>query len=119
MIPEGVTLYTWVDVEEVLLRARDVGSWPDGLIEASSYWNELSLRVRPGAEAAVQDWAHDTFAPRFLAKESAIELENNGGEQPRRLPVRVEPTDEEKREVRRRPSFARPRRLWGTNAQLA
>lgn len=113
MIPEGVTLYTWVDVEEVLLRSQDAGAWPEGLVEADAYWDELLLRVKPGQEQCVWRWMSEQFAPRFSEAESSVQLEAIGPEAPRNLPCRMEANEREERTIRDRPSFARPRRIRG------
>jgi len=113
MIPAGVTLFTWVDVEEVLLLAHDNRAWPDGLIEAHCYWDELLLSVGSEADAtrSVISWIEQQFAPRFRPDPLAIELESMDQAAPRLLPIRIEVAEEGETLCRTRPSFARPRRL--------
>ncbi len=118
MIPDGVTLYTWVDVEEVLLRSQDAGAWPTELVEANAYWDELLLRIKPGGEAIVRVWLSEQYAPRFVSSESSIQLEAVTSAASRALPCRIEIADSEERPLRNRPSFARPRRLRGKGVPL-
>ncbi|MBD2777489.1 MinD/ParA family ATP-binding protein [Iningainema tapete] len=41
MIPSDIRLYTWVDVEEVLLRISEQGSLPEWIIWVRAYWDGL------------------------------------------------------------------------------
>jgi hypothetical protein len=65
MIPADVRLYTWIDVEDVLLRRLESKEgWPDWLVDARVYWDELSVRVQPGRVANAIYWLRDVLDPR-------------------------------------------------------
>jgi septum formation inhibitor-activating ATPase MinD len=108
MIPAGVTLYTWVDVEEVFLRAERESRWPAGLVQADAYWDELTLHVEPGQAQNVRDWVLQEFTPRFVEAESAIRLEEMQPSSPRLLPCRLESAEEHRPSTRPHLSFGRP-----------
>ncbi len=46
MIPQEIRLFTWVDVEEVLLYARKSNNWPGWLLWAQAYWDGLTIGMR-------------------------------------------------------------------------
>lgn len=108
MIPSGIRLYSWVDVEDVLLRAQEEGRWPAWLVWARAYWDGLSLGVKPGQNGHVLSWLREQFEPRFHSGEHPeIELESLP-EKARRFPVWVEETDVVIPERRFVPTLARP-----------
>lgn len=105
MIPPDIRLYTWIDVEEVLLRI-DEKAWPDYLAWARAYWNELTVGIRPGHKESAISWLEERFTPRFDSRNLSITLESVEGI-PRELQVYFEETDEMPREPRSVPSFSR------------
>ena len=65
MIPPDIRLYTWVDVEEVLLRIQEQGSLPEWLIWVRAYWDSLTIGICPGTQAEAKDWLREVYDPRF------------------------------------------------------
>ena len=108
MIPADVRLYTWVDVEEVLLRAQQAHDWPDGLTWARAYWDGLTVGIKPGTREQVITWLSQKIEPRFsTTPQPHIILESTTSHQ-RQLPILVEETNEQPITPRFRPSLARP-----------
>ncbi len=90
MIPTGIRLYSWVDVEDVLLRAQEESDWPDWLLSARAYWDGLALGVEPGQQENARRWLAERFDPRFRnGNFPAIELESTPARE-RFLPVLIE-----------------------------
>jgi len=111
MIPSDIRLYTWLDVEEVLLRLHKQDNWPSWLVWARAYWDGLTLGIRPGKQAQADVWLRETFDPRFSPDKQAIILESTH-EQPRLLGVALEETEEEPFRPSFVPSLGRPGLLW-------
>jgi MinD-like ATPase involved in chromosome partitioning or flagellar assembly len=108
MIPSDVRLFTWVDVEEVLLRAQKRGNWPDELHWANAYWDGVELGIKPGWEnqKKVVAWLSDIFDPRF--KEETLEILLVSTEEgSRRMSVWFEETEEQPEKRRFIPSLSR------------
>ena len=113
MIPSGIRLYSWVDVEDVLLYAREEGEWPDWLVWARAYWDGLAIAVKPGRRAQSLGWLAERFEPRFRnGAAAAIDLESLPGRD-RMLAVEIEETEDLAGERRFIPTLARPSVLWG------
>ncbi len=74
MLPEGAKLFSWVDVEDVLLEVRKTNGWPRWIKSARAYWDGLTLYIDPGKKEEIVQWLAEIFAPRF--HESSSELEN-------------------------------------------
>jgi hypothetical protein len=72
MIPADIRLYTWVDVEDVLLRSHQKNDWPEGLIEARAYWDGLHLSIEPGTREKISEWLAGQFDPWFDQENRAI-----------------------------------------------
>lgn len=54
MIPADIRLYTWLNVEELLLANLD---WPQALVWMRAYWDQLTLGIKPGTEIEIViDW---------------------------------------------------------------
>ena len=64
MIHSDIRLYTWVDVEDVLLGIKP-NNLPKWLVWARCYWDELSIGIRVGKTAAAKEWLKEVFASRF------------------------------------------------------
>ncbi|MEL7034451.1 MAG: AAA family ATPase [Cyanobacteria bacterium J06592_8] len=117
MIPSDIRLYTWVDVEDVLLRLQQENNWPEWLVWARGYWDELILGIRPGTKKEAKEWLNETYDPRcrinsendlidgYIILESIQEKE-------RRLPILLEETEESPPTPKLIPSLARPSVLW-------
>jgi len=114
MIPSDIRLYTWVDVEEVLLRMQQ---WPEWLVWARAYWDELTMGIRPGTQVQAKDWLYQVYDPRFRINpeqemvEGLIVLESLPNNE-RTLPVFFEETEEEPSTPRLTPSLSRPAVIW-------
>lgn len=117
MIPSDIRLYTWVDVEEVLLRKQKQNEWPKWLVWARTYWDGLKMGIRPGTQAEAQNWLSEIYDPRFRnnsgsdSLDSYIILESVADNQ-RILPILLEETEEAPPTPRLTPSLSRPGVLW-------
>jgi len=107
MIPADIRLYTWVDVEDVLLRSHQKNDWPEGLIEARSYWDGLHLSIEPGTREKIIEWLAGQFDPWFDQENRAILLES-ARDKERILPVFLEETADIPPNPRTIPTFSRP-----------
>ena len=110
MILQGIRLYTWVDVEKVLIYLQEQGKWPEWLVAAQAYWDELTLAVRPETpEAEIKAWLTDHFEPRLQVREEelSIILESTQGKV-RELPIFIKENEEEPIQRRFVPSFEKP-----------
>lgn len=112
MIPNNVHLYTWVDVNEVLLLAQKQNDWPDPLVWARTYSDCLNVGIRPSTQQEVLSWLADKFTPSFSNGSSPhILLESVLGES-RQLEILLEETEEVPLRIRSRPWLAKPPVLW-------
>jgi MinD-like ATPase involved in chromosome partitioning or flagellar assembly len=112
MIPSDIRLYTWVDVEEVLLRRQVEEPWPEWLVWVRSYWDSLTMGIRPESQAQAKEWLSEIYDPRFRTAsdsqlESFIILESLPGNE-RILSVFLEETQDGPPNLRLEPSLARP-----------
>jgi MinD-like ATPase involved in chromosome partitioning or flagellar assembly len=107
MIPSDVRLYTWLDVEDVLLRKQNNTDWPEWLIWARAYWDGLTLGIRKNAKTPAKKWLVEQFEPRFDKEKSCILLESINGKS-RLFQVFFEETEETPPKPRTLPSLARP-----------
>jgi MinD-like ATPase involved in chromosome partitioning or flagellar assembly len=114
MIPSDIRLYTWVDAEEVLLRMQQ---WPEWLVWARAYWDELTMGIRPGTQVQAKNWLYQIYDPRFRINpeqemvEGLIVLESLPNHE-RTLPVFFEETEEAPSTPRLTPSLSRPAVIW-------
>lgn len=106
MIPQDVTLFTWLDVEEVLFRSSQEGRWPTSLFKARTFWDSLSLSIKPGVDEEILNWLSIEFEPRFDRDKREIVLESYDNH--RSLSVYLEPTDDDPSSAPFIPSFSRP-----------
>ncbi len=117
MIPSDIRLYTWVDVEQVLLRMQEQNKWPEWLVWARAYWDELTIGIRPGTQAQASAWLQDVYDPRYRLHsqpeivQGLIILESLP-ESERTLPIFFEETEEQPPIPRLTPSLSRPGVLW-------
>ncbi|MBW4616906.1 MAG: AAA family ATPase [Desmonostoc vinosum HA7617-LM4] len=112
MIPLDIRLYTWVDVEEVLLRIQEQSGLPQWLTWVQAYWDSLTIGICPGTQAEAKDWLSEVYDPRFridsqqdmanglILLESLLKVE-------RTLPVILEETEEKPPVPKLIPSLAR------------
>ncbi|NEP58544.1 MAG: AAA family ATPase [Symploca sp. SIO2G7] len=123
MIPSDIRLYTWVDVEEVLLRMQGQGKWPEWLVWARSYWDELRIGIRPGTQEIAKNWLSEIYDPRFRIApdqditDSLIILESISQSE-RILPVLLEETEEEPPSQKLIPSLSKPGVIWQPRQEL-
>lgn len=119
MIPSGIRLYSWIDVEDVLLDAQEKKQWPEWLVWARAYWDGLTLGIRPKQEQEALEWLSSRFAPRFNEQPPSIELESLPSA-PRLLPIVFEeelPVPESDEGGTFVPTYARPSVLTGFGHQ--
>jgi MinD-like ATPase involved in chromosome partitioning or flagellar assembly len=109
-------LYTWIDVEDILLQAREDGKWPEDLVWARSYWDGLTLGIRPRTQDRLEAWLRDLLDPRYDAQRRAIILEGLPDQQ-RLLPVLFEDAAEAPDAPQRAAGLARPAVLWRTEVR--
>ena len=117
MIPSDIRLYSWVDVEEVLLGKQQQGDWPEWLVWVRAYWGDLRMGIRPGTQEAAVKWLAEVYDDRFQIDrelemaEGLIILEAVSGNQST-MEVIFEETDEEIYTPRLIPTLSRPTVLW-------
>jgi len=117
MIPSDIRLYTWVDVEQVLLRMQEQNNWPEWLVWARAYWDELTIGIRPGTQAQASAWLQEVYDPRYRIHsqpeivQGLIILESLSDSE-RTLPIFFEETEEQPPIPRLTPSLSRPGALW-------
>lgn len=112
MIPSDIRLYTWIDVEEVLIRLQSESSWPEWLVWARAYWDGLIMGIHPATEAQAIEWLGEVYDPRFQSSldsplSASIILESLSGKE-RLLPVFFEEAQDSPPTQRSEPSLARP-----------
>lgn len=121
MIPSDIRLYTWVDVEEVLLRKQKQNEWPNWLVWARTYWDGLRIGIRPGTQAEAQNWLSEIYDPRFRTNSQSTSLDSDinsyiilesVADNQRILSIFLEETEEEPPTPRLTPSLSRPGVLW-------
>jgi len=117
MIPSDIRLYTWVDVEEVLLRMQQQGNWPEWLVWARGYWDGLTIGIRPGTHQTAKDWLNEVYEPRFridpkLEIADCLIVLESIPENERLLSVLFEETEEKPPIPKLVPSLSRPGVLW-------
>ena len=88
------TLFTWIDVETVLLEQQAAGIWPRGMTGISALYDGLDVRVQgkpdaTAAKAALRKW----FGDRFDGERSIIYLAAIAGSE-RPYPVHTVITSE-------------------------
>ena len=101
------SLFTWIDVEAILLEKQATNEWPKQIVGISAFYDSLDIRIADeGAKATVTSSLQKWFSDRFDAKSSNIRLEATSGSQ-RLYPVRIEITDEtERTQPSFRPTFS-------------
>jgi MinD-like ATPase involved in chromosome partitioning or flagellar assembly len=117
MIPSDIRLYTWVDVEEVLLRIQEQNNWPQWLVWARAYWDGLTIGIRPDNQEEAKNWLRENYEPRFRisSEEEIIEcwiILESVPENERILPIYFEETEEEPPLPKLTPSLSRPSVIW-------
>ncbi len=112
MIPEEIRLFSWVDVEDVLINVRKTKGWPEWLKSVQAYWDGVTLNIDPGKRSEALQWLADVFAPRFREPSSDMEevsiilegLENF----PRQLNIVILETEDTLSKQRFLPMLVRP-----------
>jgi MinD-like ATPase involved in chromosome partitioning or flagellar assembly len=123
MIPSDIRLYTWVDVEEVLLRIQERGNWPQWLVWARAYWDGLTIGILPGNQELAKNWLREIYEPRFRISsseeiaEGMIILESIP-ENERTLQIFFEETEKEPPIPKLKPSLSRPGVLWSPGGDI-
>lgn len=117
MIPSDIRLYTWVDAEEVLIRRQKQNDWPNWLVWARTYWDGLTMGIRPGTQEQAKNWLSEIYDPRFRNNSQSDSLESHiilesVSRNTRILPILFEETLEEPPNPRLTPSLSRPGVLW-------
>ena len=107
MLPGDIRLYTWVDVEDILLRIQKRGDWPEWLVWARPYWDGLTLGIQKRSTNTAKKWLEKEFEPRFDGNSLSILLESTNGRS-RPFHVFFEETDETPPPPRLIPTLARP-----------
>lgn len=87
-------LYTWVDVQELIL--NQTKQWPDQLIFAQVYWSGLTLGVKLGSEEVIKEFLINLFDPRYNNERNCLILEDKSelqvifeeAEEPIQLPIK-------------------------------
>lgn len=117
MILSDIRLYTWVDVEEVLLRIQEQNNWPQWLVWARAYWDGLTIGIRPDNQEKAKNWLRENYEPRFrISSEEEIAecwiILESVAENERILPIYFEETEEEPPLPKLTPSLSRPSVIW-------
>jgi MinD-like ATPase involved in chromosome partitioning or flagellar assembly len=100
-------LYTWVDVEDVLLHECQEKNWPTWLVWAKAYWDGLTLGIYTDRYTEAVNWLSNVFDTRFDKEKNTIILESLQDNQ-RELPVLFEETEKGIEHQRFIPTFSRP-----------
>jgi cellulose biosynthesis protein BcsQ len=111
MLPSDIRLYTWVDIEDVLLRSQQDPGWPDWLVWGRAYWDNLTLGIRLHKQKEALDWIAQLMEPRFSPESATILLEGLS-DQVRAFPVFLEETEDNPSPKQFIPTLARPSTLW-------
>jgi cellulose biosynthesis protein BcsQ len=112
MLSSEQRLYTWIDVEDVLLKLKQENDWPAWLRTVSAYWDGLTFEIDTAIEMArVYEQMELWFEPRFLKSESLPKIGNIVLEwvsSERHLPVFIERTEVDQLARPFIPSWGRP-----------
>ncbi|WP_330289088.1 ParA family protein [Streptomyces sp. NBC_00576] len=111
-------LFTWVDVDEHLSYLAEAGQWPEWLLEADAWWDQLALTVRSHAtEDMVRAWLDRAFGRGSVIGEPGrpmLALDRPRGLGAEGIPVTLDAIDDRSPE-RRVPRLTERR----TTAELA
>lgn len=111
-------LFTWVDVDEHLSYLAEAGQWPEWLLEADAWWDELALTIRSHAnEDMVRAWLDRAFGRGSVIGEPGrplLALDRPRGLGTEGIPVTLDAIDDRSPE-RRVPRLTERR----TTAELA
>jgi len=114
MIPSDIRLYTWLDVEEVILRIQETENLPNWLVWVQAYWDSLTIGICPGSQAEAKNWLQELYDPRFRSHgdDAGLILLESLPDKPQILPIILEETEEDYRVPKLIPSLARPRVIF-------
>ncbi|WP_200304031.1 KGGVGR-motif variant AAA ATPase [Streptomyces adelaidensis] len=91
-------LFTWVDVDERLAQLAAAGQWPEWLLEADAWWDQLVLAVSPGTtEESVSRWLDRAFGLGSITSSTeqlVLGLDRPRGFGAEGIPVVLEETDD-------------------------
>ena len=105
MIADQIKLYSWVDVKDQLLQAKEDGKWKEG-VKAEVYSSGLYIyHLSSSEERQVREWLTSLFPAALNG--AGIMLENIISNEMRHLPLFIEETAHIEAEDFL-PSFARP-----------
>lgn len=120
MLSPTFRLYTWVDVEEVLLQAQAQENWPTGLYRATAYWDGLKLTFKPRSKKRILDWLEKLFPLSFDRKHEVLRLQSLPEGPKRECPVIWEEADQtEVPAASFLPLLGRPRLIVGPKPLFA
>ncbi|MDV7340850.1 AAA family ATPase [Terasakiella sp. A23] len=110
-------LYTWVDISNVLFKAREQkNNIPNELIWASPYWDELLIGTEEGGIVSIDNWLKNIFGSRFINEDDTRFLILDGTGEDRRLLIEYEEIPEQELnhlpEKEFRPSFGKGSSIW-------
>lgn len=116
-------LYTWLDVEEVVIATLKGQPWPSWLRGVRAYWDSLTLLIEAGNQVLAWEWVKEIFDPRIISKAGSsnqadllIALEHSDGLD-RTLPVMLEASEQALPERAPTPTLRRPGILQPTSFQ--
>lgn len=69
-----IRYYTWLDIEDVLIRLERHNQLPGWFLSADCYWDSININVSQGATAQASDWLKAIFEPRIEDIGSASDL---------------------------------------------
>jgi len=100
-------LFTWFDIETMILRKKFAGLWPEGMVGVSVYPDGVEVRIsRSEDEAEASSRFQEWFGKKYDPNTGSISLESLAQE-PRTFPVTFELETAESPSVPKlRPSFA-------------
>jgi len=102
-------LYTWLDIEAVILQKKFAGQWPIDMIGASVYQDEIEIRLKTkDAQTEVSNALSGWFKTAYIKEEAKIYLEYpyNGKERFLDVVFEEDATGEQVMPTSLKPTFA-------------
>lgn len=74
MIPSDVRLYSWIDIQDVLFRAKksSENKWPTELFSVRAYWSGLYLEIKNDSTPIIIKWLSLLFENRYDTSTNSI-----------------------------------------------